>query len=357
MESKLNHSSIEAYSNAFSKKIVNEFFTQENAINGHQILSLTSITQVNYFIIKILFQKWRKETSKLQSPYFDYDAKDVQKSLTDFMNVLSQHISIKKNQFEPLLKKAVQDSILLIFSPYDFYSKEINNPEKSRVSLEELRQAQKYVKVNRHLLDALIARFEEDDIKEVFNDEAFDILNEVCENIKETPEDFDYYIQKFSEVFSLSLDTIYSDSPSMEERGNSGDGEEIVQEDNYPSDDTKVKTNNESINEGYKASSASNLQDRADEIVRSSSLAESMTINKIDSLKKKITINQRFMFVRELFKGNVEEFNQALERLDNFSTYEESLAYLQKDYVVKHKWDLDSEEVVEFLELLARRYK
>lgn len=351
MESKLNHSSIETYSSAFAKKIANDFFIQEEVINGYQILNLTSIKQVNYFVIKILFQKWKKETSKLQSPYFDYDAKEVQSSLSDFMNVLSQHIAIKRNHFEPLLKKAVHDSVLLIFSPYDFYSKEINNPEKSRVSLSELKDAQKYIKVNRNLLDGLVARFEEDGIEEVFNDEAFALYNEVCENIKEGPEDFEPFLESLSAVVPLSLSMIYSE----------------VEEDELREDDnaSEIKNKENAAGAGKETLNVSGgievedkkLAGKVGDVQKTATLGDSPLLNKIESIKKKITINQRFMFVRELFKGNVEEFNQALDRLDNMQSYDEALIYLEKDFVKRYNWNIDSEEVIEFLELLAKRYR
>src|SRR5690606_15407912 len=122
MDNKLNYNSIEAYSAAYTKKLINSFFSMEETINGKQILSLSNINQVNLLIIKNLFQKWKKETGKLQSPFFDYDNAEVKKALQHFMNVLSNNITIRKNNFEPLLKKSVTDAIFLIFSPYVFYS-------------------------------------------------------------------------------------------------------------------------------------------------------------------------------------------------------------------------------------------
>jgi hypothetical protein len=354
MESKLNHSSIEIYSTTFAKKVANEFFIQEDIINGYQILNLTSINQVNYFVIKILFQKWKMETGKLHSPYFDYDAKAVQNSLAEFMNVLSQHISVKRDHFEPILKKAVHDSILLIFSPYDFYNKEINNPEKTRVRLSDLKQNYKYIKVNRHLLDALISRFEQDNVEEVYNGEAFDILNEVCENIKETPEDFDPFLEKFSEVYPLLLETIYSD---MEDEPVANNRESANVQSSHPNAnfvDSFPLSNEKDESKPKEASKSLKLEKPVEN--KKSSIGDSSLLNKIDSLKKRITINQRFMFVRELFKGNAEEFNQALDKLEALESYDEAIDYLEVNFLNKYNWDVDSDEVIEFMDLLGRRF-
>src|SRR5690606_36685609 len=126
-----------------------------------------------------------------------------------FMNVLSNNITIKKAHFEPLLKKSVTDAIFLIFSPYVFYSKEINHPERTRISLDDLLEIAKYIKVNKLLLDRLILQFREQDIKEVFNDEGISIFNEVYENVELPSISWDEYFMKFSEIHPLTMDVIF----------------------------------------------------------------------------------------------------------------------------------------------------
>src|SRR5690606_38002277 len=126
MDSKLNYPAIEAYSAAYAKKLTNSFFREEEFINGKQILELSNVPQVHLLVITNLFQKWKKESGTLQSPYFNYEAEEVKSALQRFMNVLSNNIAIKKANFEPLIKKSVTDALLLIFSPYDFFKKEIN---------------------------------------------------------------------------------------------------------------------------------------------------------------------------------------------------------------------------------------
>ncbi len=99
MESKLNHSSIDAYSREYAEIIASDFYTNQDVIQGRQIVELCEIRQVNFFVLKILFQKWKKETAKLESPYFDYTEKSVLDALSTFMNVLSQNISVKIEHF------------------------------------------------------------------------------------------------------------------------------------------------------------------------------------------------------------------------------------------------------------------
>lgn len=359
MESKLNHTAIESYSAAYSKKLASGFFEMEDTINGRQILNLSNIQQVNLLVIKNLFQKWKKETNKLQSPYFNYDAEEVKAALQAFMNALSKNIDIKRNNFEPLLKKAVQDAILLIFSPYDFYSKEMNHPDRSRISLNDLKETSKYIKVNRKLLDAIISRFENDDIEEVFNDEAFSILSEISREIKNEPESYDHFLQKFSEVLPLSMDTIFFDLESDHESEDyellKGRQSHIETSGNISETLEEKETGPKSINEKFFKS-----QKTLNEKLISKpgvTLADVHRKKKIDSIKQHITLNQKFMFINGLFEGDKDDFNHALDRLERCANYSEAMQLIRKDYINKYDWSVTNEEVKEFLSVVSKKYE
>lgn len=349
MDSKLNYSAIEAYSVAYTRKVVNNFFGMEESINGKQILSLTNLQQVNLLVIKNLFEKWNKETSKFRSPYFNYDSEEVKNALQHFMNVLSNNINIKRSHFEPLLKKSVTDTIFLVFSPYVFYSKEINHPERSRISIDNLREMRKYIKVNSTLLDQLIIRFKQDDIEEVFNDEGFGILNDIMEEIDLPKVEWDEYLQKFSVVQPLSLNMIFQDA---EDENADEDFDRPLTKNEVKSIDKKKGIKN--INEQFHTEQKTLHEQLARQPM--ATIAE-LHQRKIDSLKKHITLNQKFMFVKELFSGNQSEYNRALERLEQCDRFEDAQTILQEDYIGKYNWDMEGEEAGEFMEIIAKKYR
>lgn len=350
---KLNYNSIEAYSAAYSRKVINDFFSLEESINGKQILNLTSVYQINLLIIKNLFQKWKKETGKLQSPYFDYDDFEVKKALQHFMNVLSNHITIKKAHFEPLLKKSVTDAIFLIFSPYIFYSKEINHPERTRISLDDLVEIAKYIKVNKILINNLIKQFKEQDITEVFNDEGISIFNEVYENTDLEKSLWNDYFSQFSEIHPLSLDVIF------EEAQDDSPDEDFVKpliRDNEKAIVSKEKKEVEAIknlNERFQKTQKTLHEQLAS--APSPTLADLHRRNKIESIKKYITLNQKFMFVNELFSGSQADYQEAVDKLESSANHRDALANL-KTYREKHQWDNEAEEVNEFLEIVAKKF-
>ena len=352
MDNKLDYSSIEAYSAAYSKKLVNSFFSLEETINGKQILTLSNVSQVNLLVIKNLFQKWKKETGKLQSPYFDYDDAAVKKALQHFMNVLSNNITIKKTHFEPLLKKSVADAIFLIFSPYIFYSKEINHPERTRISLDDLLEISKYIKVNKILLDRLILQFKEQDLVEVFNDEGISVFNEVYENTELPAMSWDEYFLAFSEVHPLTMETIFDDA-----RHDTSD-EDFVK--------PLVKDPEREVNIRKKAvpEEVKNINDRFQRPQKTlhEQLASKATPTladlhqkKTSSIKKSITLNQKFMFINELFSGNQSEYQDAIDKLETTNNRKEALGILQP-YQQKHQWDESAEEVTEFMDIISKKF-
>ena len=62
------------------------------------------------------------------------------------------------------------------------------------------------------------------------------------------------------------------------------------------------------------------------------------------------------MFTRELFNGDTQAFNQALDHLDSFDSYKAAHAYCMQQLAQRYHWNTDSEAVREFLDMLQNRY-
>jgi hypothetical protein len=74
----------------------------------------------------------------------------------------------------------------------------------------------------------------------------------------------------------------------------------------------------------------------------------------IDDLKKNISLNQRFQFCKDLFKGNNQEYEVTLEKLNN-TNRDEAIRVLQT-LKEKYNWNPDSMAVRDFTDLVTRRY-
>ncbi len=326
MESKLNYSFIQAYSSQYIQPITDKFFKENEVVSGQQLLTFCPVKQVNLFVAKRLFDNWQQETQKLKSPYFDYEATEVKEALQTFMNTLSQHIAISRADFEPLLKQAVSDTILLIFSPYDYYVQAFNTPEKDTLTLEALRKDLRYIKINRPILEALVHRFEDEQLTEVQGEKKNQLFNEVFENLEEDPEDFDEYIRLFSATHPFSVEKLYSETAPSSSTQNGRHEEERP-----------------TLNDQFSATGSNTLVNLHQQ-------------KKIESIRKHINVNQRYMFTKSLFGDNTTEFEKAIGDLENYSSYVDAFNYLRKDFASKYRWKMDSEEVIEFLEIVAKKY-
>ena len=83
-------------------------------------------------------------------------------------------------------------------------------------------------------------------------------------------------------------------------------------------------------------------------------IAKKLEGSPISDLKKNISLNQRFQFCKDLFKGNNQEYEVTLEKLNN-TNRDEAMRILQtlKD---KYSWNPDSMAVKDFTDLVNRRY-
>ena len=73
--------------------------------------------------------------------------------------------------------------------------------------------------------------------------------------------------------------------------------------------------------------------------------------NRID-LKKVITLNDRFLFCRELFANNENLMNQTLNELNMNESYDVSFDYLQKRF----DWNFEDKNVVDFITILKKSF-
>lgn len=84
------------------------------------------------------------------------------------------------------------------------------------------------------------------------------------------------------------------------------------------------------------------------------SIAKKLEGSPISDLKKNISLNQRFQFCKDLFKGNNQEYEVTLEKLNN-TNRDEAMRILQtlRD---KYSWNPESLAAKDFTDLVNRRY-
>ena len=69
-------------------------------------------------------------------------------------------------------------------------------------------------------------------------------------------------------------------------------------------------------------------------------------------MAKAIGINERFLYIRELFDNDAKKYEQAIQIINNAPNFNEAYNYMIREYT----WDMDSEMVQELLEIIRRKY-
>jgi hypothetical protein len=71
----------------------------------------------------------------------------------------------------------------------------------------------------------------------------------------------------------------------------------------------------------------------------------------LNSLASGIGTNERFLFTRELFDGNMDHFNEIVHKLDDMHTIQEAIDFLSENFT----WG-KSETSMRFIDLIKRRF-
>jgi hypothetical protein len=72
----------------------------------------------------------------------------------------------------------------------------------------------------------------------------------------------------------------------------------------------------------------------------------------LKSIRDGIGINDRYLFIKELFANEAEKFDETIAALDGFAQIEEAVGYLKQNF----KWS-KSEAGQKFLNLVKRRFR
>jgi hypothetical protein len=280
---------------------------------------------------------WAIEKAKLKSPYFDYNAKPVQEALTQFNNTLSNHISIAKSDFIPLVERATIKTLSLILSPYDFYSTILDNNGQESIQVADLKDEVKYLKVNSAPLEHLIRKVVEDKkVDAISGKEAFALLDGILEEVNFSPEDPEVYLTEFSKVVKVALSRFYEPLIPV----TTPPAKKVI-----PAPPKKVQPT--------APVAQTTLYDQLHAGDAKPTLADNFLRKKIARLRDSLSINQKFMFTKMLFNGDFEIFSQAIERIDMLDNLNQAMNYLQNDYP---EWDRESEEYEEFLIMVQKRF-
>lgn len=85
-------------------------------------------------------------------------------------------------------------------------------------------------------------------------------------------------------------------------------------------------------------------------------LGDTLTEVPIRDLKKAIGVNDRFLYINELFRGDESMYERSIKTINSFSILPEAEYWIQRELKVKLGWSDGNETVKEFTQLVKRRF-
>jgi hypothetical protein len=86
----------------------------------------------------------------------------------------------------------------------------------------------------------------------------------------------------------------------------------------------------------------------------STEIADALIETPIKDLKKAIGINDRYVFVSELFRGDDAMYERSIKTINNFRIFQEAQYWMERELKIKLAWD-DSRELTQQFYLLVKR--
>jgi hypothetical protein len=154
-----------------------------------------------------------------------------------------------------------------------------------------------------------------------------ELKNELSLKGRPIPEEFNDPMDEFP---TLAIHHAYlpKDSPVINEEHQSPGPQVVVEE--------------PSLNDKHKATTTE--------------LADRLQDSPVKDLKKAIGINDRYLYINELFNGNEAMFERTLKTLNDFSILPEAEFWIQRELKLKMGWKEENPLVQQFNQLVRRRF-
>lgn len=98
------------------------------------------------------------------------------------------------------------------------------------------------------------------------------------------------------------------------------------------------------------------LNDILSKNVTQETVASQFNSRQVKDLKGMISLNDKLLFVRDLFNGYSLAYSEALELLNRFDSFEAADNFLKQNYASKNNWGTKQDVADKFYEILNRRF-
>ena len=350
------------YSDRFVEQATAAIFKEQQFVTGTELKTCTPVKQVNYFIIKYVYESWQATMQQLEHPYFDYTARAVQEARFEFGKAVSNHTRLAERYFRPLAKKATMDTLTLMFYP-DLFFKTFTARYSQIIQIQqEVLPVLKYIKIHLPVINAFKNIIEsEQTVSKSFLQEALKAARQGnrLDNLETS-------IRSFNQVVELeSLDTSQAERTAVEQeeaqinnllqevekvKPTEKPAAEVVSEDVELEPKDKNSTVIERLQEEQekpKPTLHQQLQSQEKE-------ANDTVLDRLQKQQKKanfistISIIDKTRFLNLLFNENRADYEKVIGTINDSANYQEVMKNFQR-YFREYNWSLTDEATKDLL--------
>ncbi|GAA3934478.1 hypothetical protein [Hymenobacter algoricola] len=416
MNDKYSQAKRQQYGRRLAAHLCDQHFAPQPtaALDGPAVLRFTPIRQVNLFVVQQLLAQWTGEMARLRSPYFDFAADDVRQALTQFMNTLSRRIQVSREAFEPLLARAVSDTLGVVTDSALTFEEKLLGPQPT-TTVEQLRDTLRYLDIDKPLFQGFIDTLTPGTpLEREFLASRFRLYQEA--NYK-NHQPLEKLIGEFSALLPITVADLWTDgpvaaapatppaaAPVAEAPARPAEPQPtlapaaavpvavaphppapalaVVAPPSFAAPDPAPAATPEAepveapaaqeprrplsepapagavpLYEKLKAENAAPTP--LSETLRSENPTATLadkSAPKVESLREAISINQRFSFINELFNGENMEYHTAIQHLDSLSGAEAARRYVTEELTRQYGWVRKEEHINKLLRLIDRKF-
>lgn len=115
------------------------------------------------------------------------------------------------------------------------------------------------------------------------------------------------------------------------------------------------------VKEKHEAMNEEGFQEAYEPLFRykaATDLSQKLSASKLDDLQKALGLNEKFLYINELFGGDVGQFQAAIKTLNEGENFDAARHYIEQNLIAQNDWMNKTKRPVakDFIKLVRRRY-
>lgn len=214
----LSETKLNLLATEISNRLFDSHYFNQDVISGEDLNNFCDHEQINKFLLFQVYQVWQLQISRFKHPYFNFNQPEVNQLLNQLQNLLSRNIAIKKEDFRPLLYKAVLNNLRLLSDPkaalQQFF---FQNQDKISVGMYE--KYTPFFSDFDFVIKSILKYYQKNDLKQAEKDvfllkfdRVLDVYNQRSEQNDDT-----YRALRFLKLTNRRLDEVIKEDQEEEE--------------------------------------------------------------------------------------------------------------------------------------------